>query len=125
MEYVASKPKREALDYWKTLLKDYVPNNNLNKVNCNQRKFTKYSSEKLVIDKHEFIKLKEFVNHYKITINQFLIISIGILINKLNKVNDCVFGTVVSGRAFPIERIDCMLGNFYQYYTTKSSLRCH
>lgn len=113
IKWVESQDKEVALAFWSEYLENYEEECKVPKL-INKIKKMEYVSdnEEFIIDKDFTNKLKNLASQNKGTVNLIFQAIWGIILGKYNKVEDVVFGSVVSGRPSEIEGIESMVGLF-------------
>jgi len=108
-----SKGKESGQLYWEDLLEGYEGEGSIaplglidEEVEGSMGIFRSYLTEE------ETIKLEELAQNYDVTLNTIVEAAWGILLGRYNRVQDVVFGKVVSGRNVDLPGIEEMVGLF-------------
>jgi len=114
IEWLEERGKEQTRQYWQRYLQDYrqlvtLPQRNTSPVSTQpylNRTLTK------VLDKETTRRLNHLATQNQVTLNIVLQVLWGILLAKVNHIQDVVFGTVVSGRPSEIPGVETMIGLF-------------
>ncbi|MEN1935220.1 amino acid adenylation domain-containing protein [Paenibacillus sp. 102] len=113
IKWLKKQNNEAACEYWNHYLEGYeelcgVPQQNIIKQNANY----KGANYKFDLGKVLTAKLSQLAKENQVTLSTAFQVVWGILLQKYNRTNDVVFGTVVSGRPSEIKGIEEMVGLF-------------
>jgi non-ribosomal peptide synthase protein (TIGR01720 family) len=116
MEYMLSQKKTVALKYWKELLSGYKNSASfdiIKQVNLDNSlvKSQEQSFCEIELSQRIFEKIKKVSSKLNVTKNTIFETVFGILLQKYTYTEDVVFGKVVSGRNYPVDRVDEIIGS--------------
>jgi len=112
INWLGNQNKEEAAEFWKNYLKGYkgtatLPGSMERNEKSNQTKLHEFS-----FDEKTTRNVNTFVQNQGVTLNTLFQALWGLLLQKYNRTDDVVFGTVVSGRPVDIENINTIIGLF-------------
>jgi amino acid adenylation domain-containing protein/FkbH-like protein len=97
-------------NFWETYLKKYDKRADL--VELSTESEYKFLQKTFIIDKEQTNKINQFVQNNKLTLNTLIQTIWGLVVAKISKKSDIVFGATVSGRTDEIIGIEKMVGLF-------------
>ncbi|MBD7911567.1 non-ribosomal peptide synthetase [Clostridium cibarium] len=111
IKWLYKQRKEDGLAYWKNYLDGY---NQIVELPKTKSKSTKYKQKNLMWDfgKEVTRKLEGISSQCGVTLNSICQLAWGILLQRYNRTDDVVFGSVVSGRPPEINGIEEMVGIF-------------
>lgn len=114
VEWLENRDKEESLEYWKGYLKNYNNTVSLPQKEqiSNKNQFNELKAEQILLNRELTISLNHLSEEYGVTINTVIQCAWGILLGRYNRVDDVVFGSVVSGRPSEVEGMEKMVGLF-------------
>lgn len=113
INWLKSQDKQKAKDYWENYLTGYTQLATLNHNPQKRGKKHQIAKEWLLeLDDKIVEPLNQFIVHHQVTLSTVIQAIWGILLAQYNRVNDVVFGAVVSGRPEQVQGIEQMVGLF-------------
>ncbi len=111
--WIEAQDKEASKMFWEKYLEGYIDPAFLPKP-INQIKSKEYIQKEieLKINKKNTEALNKIATNYEVTLFSCLKSMWSVLISKINNVDDCVYGTVVSGRPAEVNGIENMVGLF-------------
>lgn len=115
IQWLEKQGEEEASSYWRGYLKGYEQQTKLPQaITQPSAKAEAYVSEKLVftLDAELTDRLEQVAKQHQVTMNTLMQAAWGIVLQRYNRSQDIVFGSVVSGRPAEIPGIESMIGLF-------------
>ncbi|MGG4217920.1 non-ribosomal peptide synthase/polyketide synthase [Paenibacillus jamilae] len=112
IEWLEGQNRQEAAEYWNGYLQGYEETTNLPQAQTGKAKGyeAKYLEFDLGVDLTA--ELLQLAKQEQVTINTLMQTTWGILLQKYNRTEDVIFGSVVSGRPADIAGVEQMIGLF-------------
>lgn len=123
LRWIECQDKFEAEDYWSDLLKNYDTNIEipLKKVKTNSFENVNFEKSSFVLSEEQQEQIKNFSKANDVTYFNILQTVWGIVLQKLNSVNEVVFGAVIAGRPAELEGVEEVVGLFINTIPVKVS----
>lgn len=123
INWLEDQDKNEARNYWKKYIKGYE-NGNLLKQHGSPESKTDHVQESFVFNISEDTSYKSaaIARSLKVTMSTLFRTVWAVLLYKLNKAEDIIFGATVSGRASEVEGIENMVGLFINTIPVRAGL---
>ncbi|MGG1642432.1 non-ribosomal peptide synthase/polyketide synthase [Paenibacillus sp. NRS-1782] len=115
IQWLEEQGEEEASSYWRGYLEGYEQQTKLPQATTQPlAKAEAYVSEKLVFTLNEELteRLEQVAKQNQVTMNTLMQAAWGIVLQRYNRSQDVVFGSVVSGRPAEIPGIESMIGLF-------------
>jgi hypothetical protein len=112
IKWYEKQNKKEALEYWDNLLRDYDNAITIPPLGLADNQAVQSRCEELAISDETTQEIEKLANQLNITVNTVVEAAWGILLQKYNRSNDVVFGKVVSGRSANLTGIEQAVGLF-------------
>ncbi|MDN4080838.1 non-ribosomal peptide synthase/polyketide synthase [Paenibacillus polymyxa] len=115
IQWLEKQGEEEASSYWRGYLEGYEQQTKLPQaITQPSAKAEAYVSEKLVftLDADLTERLEQVAKQHQVTMNTLMQAAWGIVLQRYNRSQDVVFGSVVSGRPAEIPGIESMIGLF-------------
>lgn len=124
IQWVEEQAEEEALDYWRSYLDGYENMTGLPTTSDKSTMTALFKPAELCLPLSKQIteRLTELAHKSQVTLNVCLQTIWALLLQRYNRTDDVVFGSVVSGRPAEIEGIEKMVGLFYQYDSCSYSI---
>ncbi|AIG26727.1 amino acid adenylation domain-containing protein [Brevibacillus laterosporus] len=110
IQWLQEQDQQQAATFWSEYLDDYEHQAILPVYRSDSEGKKRESNEKSYTI--PTAKLQELANHLQVTLNTVFSTAWGLLLQRMNNVDDVVFGTVVSGRPAEVSGIEDMVGLF-------------
>ncbi|AOM80165.1 non-ribosomal peptide synthetase [Pedobacter steynii] len=111
INWLENRDKKPSLAYWSNYLDGFKLQTGIP-----QQQMTsgvkRFENRSFTIGRKESQQLYDFAKKYEVTVNHVFQLAWGLLLSKYNRSNDCLFGTVVSGRPAEVQGIENMVGLF-------------
>ncbi|WP_187386550.1 non-ribosomal peptide synthetase [Paenibacillus ihumii] len=111
VRWLAKQDKEEALDYWRSYLDGYAEKASLPQESSAADGFEQQLDD-CYLSRELTAALNELSKMYQVTLNNTVQVIWAILLQRYNRCDDIVFGSVVSGRPSHIEGVEEMVGLF-------------
>lgn len=113
VNWLENEDKLSARNYWSNYLKGYNEQIQLinSKVDDNV-KDNNYGKYQYVLQSNDLDSIKQFGIEYSLTINTIFETAWAIFLSKINRIDDVMFGKVVSGRSLDMPNIQKIVGVF-------------
>ncbi len=112
ISWIKGTDKVKTYTYWKEYLKNYEENQTGLPKKQNAGSEYEKREKKLIIPQDLTKMLSQICMDNQVTMNSMLESLWGVLLQKINSVEDVVFGAIVSGRPSNLQGIESMVGNF-------------
>ena len=113
IEWLEQQDHEEAKQYWQQYLQGYEGDIHLPLTKAQEGPLEYvYGNVVCQLDKEETRQLQQIANRNQVTLHTLIQTLWGILLQKYNRVQDVVFGSVVSGRPADIPGVEQMIGLF-------------
>lgn len=112
LKWLEKQDRNEGLDYWKDVLEDYGSTADIIPQTAGMANEKQVKTAELRVEKELCTAIKEISKKNKVTVNTYLEVAWGVLLQKYNRTNDVVFGKVVSGRNADLKGINETVGLF-------------
>ncbi|MFK4303786.1 amino acid adenylation domain-containing protein/non-ribosomal peptide synthase protein (TIGR01720 family) [Paenibacillus sp. RC254] len=127
IEWLEQQDEEAAKTYWKTYLHQYegetlLPGSKLTATKAFEANAYDPQQWTLSVDSQLTARLRQIAAEHKVTLNTLLQTAWGILLQKWNRHQDAVFGSVVSGRPAEIPGVEHIVGLFIN--TVPVRVRC-
>lgn len=98
ISWLDKQNKKEALEYWKSMLQDYESVITVPPLEMKEYQNTESRLEEFTVSVEMTKKIMQLASQLNVTVSTIVETAWGILLQKYNRCNDVVFGKVVSGR---------------------------
>jgi amino acid adenylation domain-containing protein len=112
VKWVKKKDINFAKEYFRRFLSDYDNVAAFNRSVYNEQGEKKHNMIIYKAADRIAEKIKRIANTHDVTLNTVVETAIGLVIQKYSRLDDVVFGKVVSGREVPVNNVDSMVGIF-------------
>ncbi|EPR07806.1 non-ribosomal peptide synthase/polyketide synthase [Ruminiclostridium papyrosolvens] len=112
LKWLEKQDRNEGLKFWKEVLEDYGSTADIIPQTAGIATEEQVKTAELRIEKELCSAIKEISKKNKVTVNTYLEVAWGVLLQKYNRTNDVVFGKVVSGRNADLKGINETVGLF-------------
>lgn len=112
LKWHSGQDKEEGLAYWDSYLKDYHSDVDIIPLGIAKNTEEQVMSQNFYVRQELCEHIQKISKEQKITISTYLEATWGILLQKYNRIDDVVFGKVVSGRNADIRNINEIVGLF-------------
>ena len=112
IKWLKKQDTRKAFKYWEKLLDGYDSECEIKPMQKAEQSFVRTHEKYVTASKETTTKLMELAKGSNCTVNSVTEAAIGILLQRMSRNNDVVFGKVVSGRNVDINGIESMVGLF-------------
>ncbi|MCY9389678.1 condensation domain-containing protein, partial [Bacillus haynesii] len=120
IKWLERQDQEEGRQYWREYLKGYEEQAQLPTL-TKRKKSSRYDRQEKVIhlSKQLTKQLKELAAKNSVTLHTVIQTIWGLMLSRYNKIDDVVFGTVVSGREANVDGIEDMIGLFINTIPTR------
>ncbi len=112
LKWLEKQDRKEGLEFWKEVLEDYGSTADVIPQTAGMTTGEQVKTAELRVAKELCSAIKEISKQNKVTVNTYLEVAWGVLLQKYNRTNDVVFGKVVSGRNADLKGINETVGLF-------------
>ncbi|WP_330927520.1 amino acid adenylation domain-containing protein [Enterococcus sp. BWB1-3] len=110
LTHIKAQDDGEKKVYWTKLLEGYDSPSDFKLLETEVQTEKTHESERLTVSPHLYESLSQMSVQSSVTKNTIMEVVWGLLLQKYNYTNDAVFGKVVSGRNYPVNRIGEIVG---------------
>ncbi len=122
ISWLKQQSSKQAIHYWKSLLKDHTEPTQLNLSAPTGESETAIQELDVSFDKKTTSHLKAFCQQHRLTLNILCQGALSLLLERYSDTNNIVFGTTVSGRPSEISQINELIGAFINSIPVQSHI---
>ncbi|TYV58987.1 hypothetical protein FZ042_15480, partial [Listeria monocytogenes] len=112
IRWLSKQNKEECLSFWNKVLHGYENIAKISPISKDRGIKESFVEETLSLDSEKVSHLINNLENLGVTLNTFVEVAWGIILQQYNRIDDVVFGKVVSGRNIPVKNIENAVGLF-------------